>query len=118
MDRGAEVGGQVEDDALLAVRDALRLVGGDLGVGVEVGDLVDRAREGDRLALHERGGFGLEHFDEPHARARRVVHAVRDEAVQERLPVHVAAERLLLLAEGRVQQVLDSLRHVVTRLVV
>ena len=111
VDRGAEVGGQVEDDALLAVRNALRLVGGDLGVGVEVGDLLDRAEERDRLALHKGWLLSLEHFDEAHARARRVVHAVCDEAVQQRLPVHVAAEFPLYFVESLIQQILDSVGH-------
>ena len=111
-DRGAEVGREVEHHALLAERRAGRAERGHLVLGVEVGDLLHGAEERDRLALHERGPLRLEHRDEAHAGARGVVGLRGDEHVQQRFPVMVPPELLLLLRKGAVEQRLDSLRHV------
>ena len=110
-DRRTEVGRQVEDDAFLAERGPLRAARVHLGVGVQVGDLLHGPEEGEALAVHKRGCLGLQHLLEADARTRLVADAFGHEAVEERLPVHVAAKLRLLPVERAVQQALDSLSH-------
>ena len=112
-DRGAEVGGEVEDDALLAECRAGGAARVHLGVGVQVGDLVDRAREGDALAVEENGvlALGAEHLLQADAGARLVGRPLGNELRQERRPVGVAAERVLLAGERVVEEGLDAGCH-------
>ena len=78
---------------------------------MKVGNLLHGAEERNRLAFHERGLLRLEHRDETHAGARGVVGLRGDEHVQQRFPVMVPPELLLLLRERAVEQRFDSLRH-------
>ena len=112
-DRGAEVGGEVEDDALLAERRAGGAARIHLGVGVQLGDLADRAREREALAVEERGRFalGAEHLLQADAGARLVGRPLLDEPRQERRPVGVATERVLLAGERVVEEGLDAGCH-------
>ena len=102
-DRRAEVRRQVEDDALLAESRAGGAARVHFRVAVEVGDLLHRAQEVEAFAVHERGRLGGEHLLEADAGAGLVVGLLGDEAVEERLPVDVAAKLRLLLVEGAIQ---------------
>ena len=108
-----EVGGEVEDDTLLAERGAGGATRGHLLLRVEVGDLANGAGKGDALAVEERGGlaFGAEHFLQADAGARLVGRALGDEARQKRRPVDVAAEAVLATVEGEVEQGLNAGCH-------
>ena len=112
-DRGTEVGGEVEDDALLAERRAGGAAGVHLFLRVQLGDLADSSRERDSLAVEEYGvlALGAEHLLQPDAGARPVGRALRDEPREQRRPVGVAPQRVLPAVERVVEEPFDSRCH-------
>ena len=112
-DRGAEVGGEIEDDALFAEGRARGAAGVHLFLRVQLGNLPDGSRERDALAVEEDGvlALGAEHLLQADACARLVGRALRDEPREQRRPVGVAPQRVLPAVEREIEELFDSRCH-------
>ena len=97
--RQREIRRQVEYDALLSEGSSGSSPRGHFGLRVQIGNLFHRPHKGETFTFHERGLFRLQHFLESDPGACHVARAIGDKALEERLPVHVAAELLLFLVE-------------------